>query len=110
MPTLLNSPRRYPSLVSDLSRPLAVAPYVEGMNVLLAHIQARLTQRKICVVFENELDRVWPQKKPKPDRREDAIRAFAKANGLIAIIHRPGIRVTFKRAPVALVVTDTLIS
>lgn len=102
MPTILNRPLRYPSLASNLSPPSEGSPYIEGMDVLLAHIQARLAQRKICVVFESELDRVWPQKKPKPDRREDAIRTFAKANGLTAIIHRPGIRVTFKKTPSAL--------
>ena len=68
------------------------------MDTLFRHIDERLRNRKYCVVFDNELSRVWPVEKKERAKRYAAIEAFARARGLIATIHDPGIRVTFRRA------------
>jgi hypothetical protein len=49
------------------------------------------------VVFENELDRVWPTEKTAPGGREAVIDAFAKANNLTVFNQDPGFSVTFKK-------------
>lgn len=67
------------------------------MDALYRHIDDRLRTRKSCVVFENELQRVWPTEKKERAKRAAAIERFARAYGLTAMIHDPGIRVTFRR-------------
>jgi hypothetical protein len=64
---------------------------------LLKRITKRLAARKYCLVFETELDRVWPAEKKETAIRATAIHAFAKANGMSAVIHDPGMRVTFRK-------------
>jgi hypothetical protein len=68
------------------------------LDALLHHIEERLRTRKSCVVFNNQLQRVWPVEHRFAAKRAAAIEAFARANGLTATIHDPGIRVTFRRA------------
>jgi hypothetical protein len=68
------------------------------LDALYRHIDERLRARKYCVVFDNELSRVWPVEKMQRAKRYAAIEAFARARGLTATIHDPGIRVTFRRA------------
>jgi len=67
------------------------------VNALYQHIDERLRARKYCVVFENELRRVWPTEKRERAKRVAAIERFARAHGLTANIYDPGIRVTFRR-------------
>jgi hypothetical protein len=67
------------------------------MDALYRHIDERLRARNYCVVFENELQRVWPTEKRERAKRAAAIEAFARSHGLSATIHDPGIRVTFRR-------------
>jgi len=69
-----------------------------GLDALFQHIDERLRLRKFCVVFDNELQRVWPVEEKERAKRAGAIEAFAKAHSLTATIHDPGIRVTFRRA------------
>jgi hypothetical protein len=68
------------------------------VDALFAHIDQRLRTHKYCVVFENTLQRVWPVAQKERLKRAAAIEAFARAHGLTAVIHDPGIRVTFRRA------------
>jgi hypothetical protein len=65
------------------------------VDALANHIRGRLKAKKFCVVFEQQLDRVWPREN-LGERRKELIRAFADANGWEATIHDPGIRVTFR--------------
>jgi hypothetical protein len=67
------------------------------LESLYRHIDQRLRTRKFCVIFENELDRVWPADKKQQMKRIAAIQEFAHAHGLSATIHDPGMRVTFRR-------------
>lgn len=69
------------------------------MLTLLEHIEKRLSTHKSCTVFESLLEAAFPFEKLFKEKRAEAIHAFAKANGLVAKIHDPGIRVTFRRAP-----------
>jgi hypothetical protein len=67
------------------------------IDALLKRIKSRLSISKFCVVFENELERVWPKAMTKSGTREAAIEAFAKANDLCIAIHDPGFSVTFRK-------------
>jgi hypothetical protein len=69
------------------------------MLTLLEHIEKRLSTHKSCMVFESLLEAAFPFEEAIREKRAEAIHAFAKAHGLIAKIHDPGIRVTFRRAP-----------
>ena len=71
---------------------------IAGVEILLQHINNRLKTHKFCIVFGNELERVWPRDQKETMRRLEKIQAFAKANGLTATVHDPGLRVTFRRA------------
>jgi hypothetical protein len=71
------------------------------MDALYRHIDERLRSRNFCVVFENELQRIWPTEKRERAKRAAAIEAFARAHGLSATIHDPGVRVTFRRLSAA---------
>jgi hypothetical protein len=67
------------------------------VDALYRHIDERLRAHKYCVVFEKELQRIWPTEKRERSKRAAAIEAFARAHHLAATIHDPGIRVTFRR-------------
>ena len=67
------------------------------INALLKYIESRLVVSEFCVVFENELERVWPSKGKGKATRASAVQAFAKANKLSVVIHDPGWGVTFKK-------------
>jgi hypothetical protein len=69
------------------------------LDILLRHINERLLTRKFCMVFEHDLQRVWPTPERERAKRAAAIEAFARAHGFSATIHDPGIRVTFRRLP-----------
>ena len=70
-----------------------------AIDSLLKHIQWRLAMRKFCVISKNDLDRVWPIRRRNIEKRVAAIRAFAKANNMSAVIHDSGLRVTFRKLP-----------
>ena len=48
------------------------------------------------MVFENELDRVWPREKLPPEERKRQIMAYAKKHNWEATIYDPGLRVRFR--------------
>lgn len=49
---------------------------------------------KFCLIFGNEIQRI--RLNLRPEKRNRKILAFAETNQWEAIIHDPGIRVTFK--------------
>jgi hypothetical protein len=67
------------------------------VNALTEHIRSRLKLKKFCMVFEKELNRVWPREKLLPEARKRQIMAFAKKNNWEAIIYDPGLRVSFRQ-------------
>jgi len=67
------------------------------LDSLLKHIQWRLVMRKLCVVSEKELNRAWSIQGENVAQRVEAIHAFAKANNLSAVIHKSGLRATFRK-------------
>ncbi|MEY2497224.1 MAG: hypothetical protein QOD12_780 [Verrucomicrobiota bacterium] len=48
------------------------------------------------MVFEKELNRVWPREKLTPAARKREIMAFARKNNWEATIYDPGWRVSFR--------------
>lgn len=69
------------------------------MELLAEKITDRLKDHKSCTIFENDLERVWPvigKARQLRDQRITLIKTFAKAHGWSAVIHDPGIRVTFR--------------
>jgi len=69
------------------------------MKTLANYITERLSGRKFCIVYGNEISRLWPPDSKSVQKRDVAIQAFAKRHGWTATIWHPGIRVTFRRAP-----------
>ena len=70
------------------------------MELLAEKITDRLKDHKSCTIFENDLERVWPiagRERQLRDQRKTLIKAFAKAHGWSAVIHDPGLRVTFRQ-------------
>jgi hypothetical protein len=70
-------------------------PHGSHIDALLKRIKSRLAVSKFCVIFENELERVWPREKNGLGGREALIETFAKANNLCVVIHDPPFSVTF---------------
>jgi hypothetical protein len=58
-----------------------------------------LAAHNFCIVFENDIERVWPSLDRKDDKQAVAILDFAKANNLSAVIQYPRMQVTFKKLP-----------
>jgi hypothetical protein len=59
--------------------------------------EERLNIRRFCIVFENEIELVWPRPQPGVAKRDAAIQAFASHHGWAVTIHDPGIRLTFRK-------------
>jgi len=68
-----------------------------NLKILAERIRERLDARKFCVVFESELERIWPREKYTLAQRKKQIAAFANAYRLDVTIWDPGLRVTFKK-------------
>jgi hypothetical protein len=71
-----------------------------GQDALAKFVRERIDKRKYCMIFESQLEPCWPAEKVKSagrTAREKKIRAFAKANGWIAEILDPDLRVIFKK-------------
>jgi hypothetical protein len=49
------------------------------------------------MVFETELERVWPTDNALREKRAALIHAYAKENGWSATVSDPGMRVTFRK-------------
>jgi len=73
---------------------------LHAQDELAKFVRERVEKRKYCMVFERQLEPCWPAERIKSAAqaaREEKIRAFARANGWTAVIHDPGISVTFKK-------------
>jgi hypothetical protein len=70
---------------------------IGAMEDLSKFIEARLSERTSCTLFESQLAPVWPDRRKEDVARIAAIQSFAKRKGWVAIINDPGIRVTFKK-------------
>ena len=44
------------------------------------------------MVFEHEMERIWPLKAEERAKRQTEIEAWAKAHGLVVAVHDPGMR------------------
>ena len=67
------------------------------MEALKKRIEERLRYKKSCAILEGDLARVWPRDERDQLKREKEIHAFAAANGWLATMLDPGIRVTFTK-------------
>jgi hypothetical protein len=67
-----------------------------AVQLLAQRIQDRLAKHKFCIVFEGELDQVWPRKQ-STDPRIPLIEKFAREHGWSVRINDPGIRATFRK-------------
>jgi len=67
------------------------------LEALTKHIRERLGTSKFCIVFENELERVWPTDNALREKRAALIHAYAKEKGWSATVSDPGMRVTFRK-------------
>jgi hypothetical protein len=54
------------------------------MKTLTKHVAARLEARAFCVVFENDLERLWPSNKITHAKRKKEIQSFAESQGWTA--------------------------
>lgn len=68
------------------------------LKVLAEHLLSRLAERDSWVVFETELDRIWPREKYSMEERKKQIEAFAHAYGLDVSIWDSGRRATFRKS------------
>jgi hypothetical protein len=64
---------------------------------LKKRIGERLRYKKSCTILERDLAIAWPRDERDQLKREKQIHAFAAANGWLATIIDPGIRVTFRK-------------
>lgn len=67
------------------------------MQMLAKHIISRLQTHLSCVVFESQLERVFPTDENAKKKRAAAIQAFARENGWSVKITDPGVRATFRK-------------
>ena len=60
------------------------------MKTLAKHVAARLEARAFCVVFENDLERLWPSNKMARAKRKKEIQTFAESQGWTAEVLESG--------------------
>jgi len=71
------------------------------MDLLTRRIEDRLTIRKSCRVFGNELDRIWPPAIKELSARQERIKQiqeYAQSHGWSVMLHDPGLQATFRKA------------
>jgi hypothetical protein len=71
------------------------------MERLTRRIEERLRTNKVCRVFANELDRVWPPStKEQAERYErlKQIREYADSRGWSVVVRDAGPQATFRRS------------
>ena len=66
------------------------------MRKLLRQIKRELKTAKHCAIYEEELNRVWPN---DGNQREPKIARFAEDNGFRLRFYRDGLCATFDREP-----------
>ena len=57
------------------------------LEALAKHIERRLKERPFCVVFEDETQRCWPQRKLIRTELDGQIQVFANSHGWSVSIH-----------------------
>jgi len=67
------------------------------LDALKKRIEERLRHKESCTIFEHDLAHVWPRAERDQLKGEKEIHAFAVANGWLATILDPGIRVIFRK-------------
>jgi hypothetical protein len=67
------------------------------LDALKKRIEERLRYKKSCTILQRDLTMVWPRDERDQLKREKQIHTFAAANGWLATILDPGIRVTFRK-------------
>ena len=91
------SPNCDPAAANELIRLLDEIRREFCLDALKKRIDERLRYKKSCTILEDDLARVWPRDERDQLKREKEIHAFAAANGWLATILDPGIRVTFTK-------------
>lgn len=66
------------------------------LKTLARHIATQIEERGYCVVFQNDLQRVWPLELITSSEREKEIREFAETHGWSAAIRAFGTRAIFQ--------------
>ena len=69
------------------------------LKMLTNHIAAELEKRPFCIVFENDLNRCWPNNAKEEAERSSEIHRFAESHGWSATILEGvfGTRAIFQR-------------
>jgi hypothetical protein len=69
------------------------------VKMLANHVSAELEKRPFCVVFENDLNRCWPNNPKEAAERNSEIHRFAESHGWSATILEGvfGTRALFQR-------------
>ena len=68
------------------------------IDSLLKHVKSRLAASKFCIVFESELERIWPFENKEKAIRVKAIEAFAKSEWVVSSHSRPWYTSDFQEA------------
>ena len=80
------------------NRIILVLRNIYGVDALKNRVRKHLEASKAYIVFDVELEHVWPSARKHRLVRAKSIQAFAKNNGWTATIVDPGIKVTFRKA------------
>ena len=56
------------------------------MDELVRHIERSLDERGFCLIFEDELERCWPNEEFNRADREEQIDTFSKSHGWVVTI------------------------
>ena len=91
-----NAPKCDQAAANELIRVLNEIRRECCLDALKKRIDERLRYKKPCTILERDLAIVWPRDERDQLKREKEIHAFAAANGWLATILDPGIRVTFR--------------
>jgi hypothetical protein len=72
---------------------------ITDLKTLAKHVAARLGERTLCVVFEDDLERCWPSERLERAAGEKEIQSFARSQDWAAVILtvESGIRAIFRK-------------
>ena len=62
-------------------------------------INQRIKVRGYCVVYDHELEHIWPPEAALREKQIQLIERFAEQNGLAVTVRDTGLNATFKRKP-----------
>jgi hypothetical protein len=92
-----NAPKCDQAAANELIRVLDEIRRECCLDALKKRIEERLRYKKSCTILEGDLAIVWPRDEQDQLKREKEIHTFAGANGWLATIPDPGIRVAFTK-------------